>query len=167
MTRLPSYAQLSKPEDIDLVIGQMNLHGEGFRTPLFRAARDRQLGLLMVTGGGLIPRRNLKATAPHVVLLCGDDPADPGPSGWPQATALIDWGVSAVIHATGGQAAHYEAIKVIALLHRRVLVIETEYRHHAAWLAMISKRRPNMPVLNIVPPAGGQHPAAPRPGEVH
>ncbi|MBP0493056.1 hypothetical protein [Roseomonas indoligenes] len=167
MSHLPNSAELTNVEKIDQIISMLDALGEGYRIPLLRAARNKELGLLLATYGEPIRSRYLKLPGPTVIVLHGDHPEDNGPASWPQARKLVDWAVSAVIHATGGQAEHYALVATMAPLHGRILLIETGFHHHPAWLELISKRRPRLPVLNIVPPPGHQHPAPSSPQEVH
>ena len=146
---------------INEVIARLEQIGEAYRTPLFRAAHAGELGFLAATDGQPVPSRYLKMKRPTLVMLAGDNLADQGPDSWPEARKLILWAQSCIIHATSGQTHHYEAAVLGTRMHKQVLMIECQYRHHAAWLALIQRLRPRMPVLNIVPPAGGQHPVAP------
>ncbi|MFT8245223.1 hypothetical protein [Roseomonas sp. BN140053] len=150
------------------LIAKLQAAGETYRIPLFQAARQKIVSLVAATDGEPMLMRYLKDTRrPVVALLAGDTPTDRGPDGWPQARKLIRWAEHVFIHATGGQPFHYEMMVMAAQMKSRVLVIECEYRHHAAWLALVVKLRPRLPVVNLIPPPGGAHPVMPSKREMH
>lgn len=143
---------------IDQAIAMLVQAGEGYRIPLMRAAAEGYLSIVAARAGTLIPARELKRPRPTVVLLTDDTPDATGPGRWPQAQRLIRWSNAIILHATGGNAEHYAMIAASTVLLRRVLVVEMQHRHHAAWRRLVEARTPQVPVLSIVPPPGDQHP---------
>ena len=142
--------------------------GEGFRTPLLRAAAAGQLGFAMAVNGEPVLARILKRHSPTVVLLADDQPGATGPDGWRQARKLMRWAHSAVFHAAGGEAAHYQLFAEAALTCRRLLVVEMQIRHMPAWARLVERELPRLNLLRIVPQEG-QHPiqGAPTGAVVH
>ena len=132
--------------------------------PLIRAVRDGLITLIAPERAAPWPKRAIEAVRrPAIVLLGDDDDRSTGPTGWRCANAASRWPRSAVLHATGGKPEHYAMAVVTAGLCWRVLFVETDLAHSAAWHGLLDRRR--IPVLSIVPPPGSQHPA-PRPPEM-
>ncbi len=144
---------------IDEMIVRLDQAGEGFRIPVLRAARDGLINLLLVPRGEHVPARALKFRMPTLLVLLDDAPEADGPDRWPQARKLLRWAGGAVFHASGGLPEHYALAAVMAGIHGRALLVEMEFRHHAAWLQLATRTVPRLPILNIVP-AVGNHPIA-------
>lgn len=134
------------------------------KLPLVRAA---QLGLVNViepNRSAIIPKRMLEDTLrPNIILLGDDDYASTGPGGWACARRLRYWGKSAIIHAAGGEQAHYNAALTQALLVRRFVFIESDEAHRAAWERFFVRQMPTL----IIKASDGLHPMRPAKGETH
>lgn len=141
--------------------------GEAFRTPLFRAAAAGVLAIATAVSGTPIPARILKQRHPTTVLLADDHPGAIGPDTWPQARKLARWAPLVALHATGGQAEHYQMFAQATVHYGRLLIVEIELQHLAAWQdLMLLEHRPGE-ILCITPRPGGQHPVSPaQAGEV-
>lgn len=89
-----------------------------FRVPLFRAIRDFRLALLEVRRGQPWPKRALRQLAdrPTVVILADDDYASTGPAAFPAARKAAAWARWAMVHAAGGEEAHYTLAVGAALI---------------------------------------------------
>lgn len=141
--------------------------GEGYRTPLLRAAAAGQLAFAMAVGGEPVLSRILKGRLPTAVVVADDCPAATGPDGWQQARKLLRWAHSAVFHAAGGAAEHYQLFADATVICRRLLVVEMELGHMAAWGRLAERELPRLNLLRIVP-REGQHPLPPaQSGTVH
>jgi hypothetical protein len=81
----------------------------------------------------------------------------------PGGKGLAQWARAALVHGAAGEAAHYELALVAAHGCRRVLIIETDSAHVAAWCRALGDGR-RMPLLCIVPPDGRAHPTPPARG---
>ena len=157
---------LSSREVISETISRLQQAGEGFRTPLLRAARDGLINLVMAHGGQRIASHALKFERPTVILLADDHPGAIGPDGWPQVVKLLRWARSGLFHAAAGHQAHYLAAAIAADTTGRTLMVEMEFRHHQAWLELSKRVAPQLRLLNILP-TGGIHPiSGPPAGEV-
>lgn len=152
-----------RPEDMDhaaVVLADL----APFTLPLIRAAR---LGLIALAAvpRGVPPRRRLleETKRPVCVLIGDDDHASTGPGAWPGARWLSYWGRAAIVHAAGGEPEHYSIAVAATLAHGRLLLVETDTAHEAAWCRFLGEGR-RCPLLRIVPHDGRQHPAprAPR-----
>jgi hypothetical protein len=59
-----------------------------------------------------------------------------GAGDFPDADRLMKWARRVMIHAMGGEAAHYQLAVDAARNHGRVLLIETRTAHEVAWEEM-------------------------------
>lgn len=161
--------RITRRADIQRAIVMLDQAGEGFRTPLMRAAADGLLSIVGARSGLVIPSRFLKLERPTVVILTDDCPEATGPGRWPQIRKLLRWSNVAILHATGGQAEHYAMTAASALVMRRVLLVEMQQQHHAEWLALADSYAPRLKTLSLIPPPGDTHPrpAAPKGEVVH
>ena len=125
--------------------------------PLFRAAADGRHALALITAPDAVwPARVTKNLGPQVVLL-GDDPFPAGLSVGPDAWACLRgakrWARFVIAHGTGSCLNHYRIASALAVLHRKVLFIETDSAHVEDWAS-----RFDCPVMRILPPVGHAHP---------
>ena len=134
--------------------------GAAHLLPLLRAARAGAINLAFVGRGTAAPMGRLKRSLRPVVALVGDDDGAPtGPAGWPQAGTLIHWCAATVVHSAGAEPRHYEAALAGALVHGRMLLIETSTAREADWLALVRRLRPGLPGLIVrVRPDAPAHP---------
>jgi hypothetical protein len=151
----------TSPAAISSIIAMQAAGGEAFRIPLFRAAAAGVLAVASAVGGTPIPARILKQRHPTVVLLADDHPGAIGPEAWPQARKLARWAPLVALHATGGQPEHYAMFAAAAVHHGRLLVVEIELRHLAAWRDLMLLERKPGEILCLTPRPGGQHPISP------
>jgi uncharacterized protein YndB with AHSA1/START domain len=160
---------LTGQAEIAEAIVHMQQAGEGYRLPLIRAAAEGRLAALAASHGAPVPTRYLTIQKPTVISLCDDHPGATGPGRWKQVRRLLRWANVTVLHATGGEEHHYELITAMAMMLGRVLVIEMQQQHHAAWKAMVDSYAPRLKGISIVPPAGDCHPrlTAPAGAVVH
>ena len=152
--------RVSNRDVISETIVRLQQAGEGFRTPLLRAARDGALNLVMVAGGEPVPARALAFQRPTVLLLADDHPDATGPDRWKQAAVLLRWARSGMFHATGGQELHYLGATVAAVGTGRLLLVEMRSEHHRAWFDLTRRVAPKLQLLNLLPVNGGVHPIA-------
>lgn len=149
------------PTQLAEVIVCMEQAGEGYRLPLIRAAAAGRLEVVVAIHGQPVPARHLKQTMPTIVILADDQPASTGPAPWRQVCRLLRWAKVVVLHATGGAAEQYALLAGTTELMSRVLLVEMEHRHHAAWLDMVQPYMMRLSVLSILPPPGDTHPRLP------
>lgn len=149
------------PTQLAEVIVRMEQAGEGYRLPLIRAAATGRLEVVLAIHGQPVPACHLKQTMPTIVILADDHPASTGPAPWRQVRRLLRWAQVVVLHATGGAKEHFEMLTETTELTGRVLLIEMQYCHHAAWLTLVQPYMPRLKVLSIVPPPGDHHPRRP------
>jgi hypothetical protein len=127
-----------------------------YQLPLYRAARDGVIGLIVPERDGIIPKRYLENTHRPIVVQIGDDDyKSTGPDGWACARRLRYWARGAIVHAAAGEEQHYSEAVRGALLTQRFLMIETNTAHEPAWSQLLS---PHMPVLRILSREGLPHP---------
>lgn len=127
--------------------------------PLFRAVRAGLIEFVIPrreTGWRFLREADAKRR-PVLVLIGDDDHASTGPDGWRCARRLAPWTRAAVVHGTGGEAAHYAVAVGFAIGHGRLVMVETDSTHLSTWTALFANR---VPVLTIRPPDAGPHPAS-------
>lgn len=128
MTAAPDFCQIGKPEQIDRLIAaaaSMNLPG---RVELLRAVRSGSINLMEGDRQSAAPMKALEQSTRPVVFVIGDDDyASTGPAGWAAWQRLSYWARFAMVHATGADAPSYRLAIGMALLHGRMLLIETEF----------------------------------------
>lgn len=133
-------------------------HAVPHRLPLFRAACDGRIALIEPQRGSVIGTRVLKSIMRPAILLIGDDDVRPsGPKGWACARRARRWASAAIVHAAGGDVAHYRAAVAAAGMHQRVLLVETTSQHQDGWLSFLPEA---MPVAIITTRDGDSHPRA-------
>jgi hypothetical protein len=112
--------------------------GYGFRLPAWRAALAGDIHLVDVGPHGRVDRRFLRPGAPPTLIILGDDGAwTPGPAGFPQARRLAAWTDGVLLHASGGEARHYELAVEMTRINRRCLMIETADARAGDWAALL------------------------------
>ena len=128
-----------------------------WRLPLYAAAADGLIQLVEVTPGAGLPKALDRAARPLVVLV-GDDGERPvGPDGWRCTPRLRRMARGAIVHAAGGERAHYaEAVRAALTGAAPLALIETTTEHAQAWVQVFLRR----PQMLIVPPHGNNHPRA-------
>jgi hypothetical protein len=132
--------------------------GFGFIRPLADCAMHDTIDLFgFAEPAARWPGRKLRLASRSTVVLVGDDPGNAegrgGPAAWGCAGAIGRWCHAAIIHAAGGQPAHYlEAVRG-AMLFGRLALIETTSRHAEAWAQCIG-----CPTTLVILPTDGQHP---------
>ena len=140
----------SLADELAQTIARAEQIGAGHLVPLLRAARAGAINLAFVGRGTAAPMGRLKRSTRPMVLLVGDDDGAPtGPAGWPQAGTLLHWCSAAVVHSAGAEPRHYEAALAGALVHGRILLIETDSAREAEWLALVRRLRPGLPGLIV------------------
>lgn len=169
ITAIPDAASLSE------VMRKQAAAGFGFRNEVYRGALAGEYKLVELLPRGRVPAPMLWPDAPHTVVVIGDDGGiSSGPADFPQSRRLIAWADRVMLHAAGGQAAHYALVAAAARVHRRVLLIETNTSAEAAWSDQlrgeIDRRAaaglPQLAVLVVQVPAGEPpHPSKPSNGE--
>jgi hypothetical protein len=145
--------------------------GFGFRNPAYRGALAGDYRLIELQPGTRTPAPWLWRDAPNTLVIVGDDGGRScGPQDFPQARRLMALAERIMLHAAGGEEAHYRLLAEAARLNHRVLLIETNTLAEAAWTALLQDeiaRRvrgglPQLAVLAItVPPNMPPHPTAP------
>lgn len=157
-----------KRADIARVIGQAELAGAGFYTPLLRRVMQGGLNACWPMRDTAMPPlyRLSKSGRPLVVIVGDDDYQTTGPDGWACAAKLRTWAAFAVVHGTGGKSEHYEMAADMAVQTRRLLLVETTSAAAQDWAAFLHERSPKLPFLGILPPDGA-HPVVPSKGQVH
>lgn len=157
--------QIGAPDQIDRLIVHASALGLPGRVELLRAVRGGAINLLEIGRQSAAPVRTLERSLRPVVMVLGDDDyASTGPSGWAAWQRLSYWARTAMVHATGADAASYRLAIGMALAHRRFLLIETDSAHAHDWGAALHKR--NIPAIGLVPPDGA-HPVMPPRGGMH
>jgi hypothetical protein len=157
--------QIGTPDQIDRLIAHASALGLRGRVELLRAVRDGAINLVEIGRQSAAPVRTLEQSPRPVVMVLGDDDyASTGPAGWTAWQRLSYWARCAMVHATGADAASYRLAVGMALIQRRMLLIETDSAHAHDWGAALHKR--NIPALGLLP-LDGVHPVVPARGGMH
>jgi hypothetical protein len=135
------FVLMDQPAMITEAVARLRGTDGAFAIPLLTAALASEIRVLAVMPGGRVPVRLLEHTCPPTVIIASGDPGvghiTPTPESFPQARRLLGWAASTIIHATGGQEAHYRAVVEAAKLVRRVLLIETATAQEDAWTELV------------------------------
>lgn len=135
-----------------------------WRVPLFRALGEGRIMLAGVPRGApdISIGRLKRARLPVVVLIEDDDYLSSGPDGFPGAQRMLRWAHAVILHAAGGEPAHYEAAALIAARHGRAVLIETSSAQAEAWAVACARWAPAALARGFaMVPRGGAHPIAP------
>ena len=136
-----------------------------FKLPLVQALARGSVGIYDVPRGALCPADISEDRGKPIIACFGDDDYQAtGPAGFPAAKRFSYWAKAAIVHATGGEAAHYQHVVDAALFCGRLLFIETDFVHAAAWQHFLGDGK-RIPILMILPP-NGVHPAPAKSGEL-
>ena len=151
-----------KPSDIARMIGQAELAGAGYYTPLLRRVMAGELNICVPMRDTTVPPlyRLGKKGRPVVTLVGDDDYRPAGPDTWACAAKLRAWAAFAIIHGTGGKPEHYAMAGAAAMDVRRLLFIETTSAAAQEWAAFLYERSPKLPFMGVLPP-DGVHPVMP------
>jgi hypothetical protein len=159
MTSDPNFHHIGKPDQIDRLIAaaaSMNLPG---RVELLRAVRIGSINLVDIDRLAAAPMKALEQSPRPVLVVVGDDDyASTGPSGWASWQRLSYWARVAMVHATGADVPSYHLAIAMAVLHRRMILIETDSAHAHDWGVVLQRR--NIPAIGLLPP-NGVHPVVP------
>jgi hypothetical protein len=104
--------------------------------------------------------RSLRSSLPTIVLISDDAGDSRDPDQWRCSMSVIAWARCAIIHGCGAEAWHYQAAISAAEDMSRVLFVETDSAHAAAWGAAIAPRE--IPVLSVLVAPGKVHPIGTR-----
>ena len=143
-----SHAQIQRMAETAAQIGPWSM-------PVVEALRDGQIAVQFLLRDQRAPLGAMRRTSLPLLAWIGDDDGDAscGPDGWRCALQVTRWARGGVVHASGGEAAHYRTVVKGTLHERRFVLVETSSRHAAAWMALMAGK----PTLAIVP-VGGAHP---------
>jgi hypothetical protein len=126
----------NNPRAISEIMAAQAMAGYGFRNPIYRAALAGDAVLVELMPGARIPREVLWRDAPTIIVANDDAGRSNGAGDFPDAERLMKWAQRVMIHAMGGEAAHYQLAADAARNHGRVLLIETRTAHEVAWEEM-------------------------------
>lgn len=160
------------PDKLADLIWKSEQAGDTWHSPLYRAAREGNLNLLMVPPGERAPVSLLdpvKHRKPLVVILCGD-PGDAaihhGPDAFPQTIRFMRWARFIMLHGAGGEPVHYRMLAQAAAFTGRTLVVETDGVTLPAWMAFKARLAPQTPGIIVKPHPGVEHPRSRMPAGV-
>ena len=126
----------NNPRAISEIMAAQAMAGYGFRNPIYRAALAGDAVLVELMPGARIPREVLWRDAPTIIVANDDAGRSNGAGDFPDADRLMKWARRVMIHAMGGEAAHYQLAADAARNHGRVLFVETRTAHEVAWEEM-------------------------------
>lgn len=127
---------INNPRAISGLMAAQAMAGYGFRNPIYRAALAGDAALVELMPGTRIPREVLWRDAPTIIVANDDAGRSNGAGDFPDADRLMKWARRVMIHAMGGEAAHYQLAADAARNHGRVLLVETRTAHEVAWEEM-------------------------------
>ncbi len=148
--------------DIPGAISAMQQAGAHHRVPLMQALYHGRIALMDLyrpASATMVKRWMAAARLPAIAMIGDDDEgAEQGPDTWPVAARLLRWARFVVIHGGAGYSKHYEHVVTLALIHRRVLMIECSSANVAAWNEAAARFCVGAGGLVLAPPAGVAHP---------
>ena len=148
MTRILNRAEIDRLVNVTAQLGPWAM-------PVIEALQAGIIGVQMLQRTERAPLGDMRrAPLPLLILIGDDDDASTGPDGWRPALAAIRWARGAILHAAGGEAAHYETAVMGTLATGRMLLIETSTQHAPAWATALG----STPTLFIIPRDGKPHP---------
>ena len=127
---------INNPRAISEIMAAQAMAGYGFRNPIYRAALAGDAALVELMPGARIPREVLWRNAPTIIVANDDGGRSNGAGDFPDADKLMKWARRVIIHAAGGEAAHYQLAVDALREHGRVLFVETRTAHEVAWEEM-------------------------------
>jgi hypothetical protein len=145
---------ISDQADIAAAIAHVEQAGKGYLTPALRAAGVGLINLAFIARGNSVSPRAMKHRRRSIFIILGDDDySSSGPAGWPQAEQLVRWARYIVLHGAGGEPEHYSGAVAAALIHHRLLMVETSSGQLEAWRSLVGRVHPRVPGLVITTPA--------------
>jgi hypothetical protein len=167
----PGILSMSEPADVSALMAAQDAAGFGFRNALYRGALAGDYRIAELLPRGRIPAPFLWRDAPSIVVVISDDGGlSDGPQDFPQARRLLAWADRLMVHATGGEEAHYSLLAAAARKFPRVLLVETHTAAEAAWMDLVvaeqgRRHEAGIPLLQTlliqVAPGKPAHPVAP------
>lgn len=132
--------------------------------PVVEALRAGFIAVVFVTRRQRVDLASMRRSPLPLLCWIGDDDeeASTGPDGWLSTPVVTRWAKSAIVHASGGESAHYAEAVRATLVTKRHLLVETSTAHASAWLRLLVGK----PALAILPRTG-PHPVVPPRGPVH
>lgn len=153
------------PATVSDFIAQQDAAGFGFRSPLHRAALAGDVQVVELLPRGRVPKVVLDSSRPVIVVVGDDGLLSRGPDDFPQARRLAAWTVAVMLHAAGGEAAHYAAAVGWVRSYYRVLLVETATARADAWREVFNTEAARRDRASLPPLRGAQ--VICRPGVAH
>ncbi|MDB5964026.1 MAG: hypothetical protein JWQ72_526 [Polaromonas sp.] len=134
--------------------------GFSARLPLYHAVAAGQITLVEHGRGTYVDQGTLTdAHIPTVIVVGDDDHQTMGPNSWPQATRLMQWADTIILHGASAEPIHYKMAVLGALIRKRSLVVETSSARIAEWISLAKASvRPATAVAIIAVGPGRTHP---------
>jgi hypothetical protein len=144
---------------LDQAIEFLRRAGDYAHVPIFEAVRAGRMSLVYARerNGDLSMTVLKRQPLPTIVLIGDDDYQDCGPAGWTCTAKAMRWARYVVVHGCAGDEALYRQIVINAVLHKRLVLVETASKHVGDWMQAVA----GTPALAIVPRDGGVHPVIP------
>jgi hypothetical protein len=150
MSRILSPAEIGRLVDVTAHLGPWAM-------PVVAALRSGIIAVQFLHRTERAPLGDMRRSPLPLLAWIGDDDDTPtGPDGWRPALAAIHWARGAMLHAAGGEAAHYANAVIGTLATGRMLLVETSTARVEAWATALA----GTPTLVIVPREGKPHPVA-------
>ena len=148
MSRVLSPGEVGRLVDVTAQLGPWAM-------PVVEALKSGIIAIQFLHRADRAPLGDMRRSALPLLSWIGDDDDTPtGPDGWRSALPAIRWARSAILHAAGGESAHYASAVMGALATGRLLLVETSTAHVQAWAAALA----GTPTLVVVPRDGKPHP---------
>ena len=157
----------STPGDIARLIALVTAEGCGHLAPLLRHVQHGAMNLIVPCRATIMPplHRMGRKGKPLAVMLPDDDYAPAGPATWACAAKVRSWAAFAIVHGTGAQPWHYAMAADLAMLHGRLLLVETTSDAAHEWAGFL-RERADLRFVGLLPTVG-THPVLQPVGTVH
>ncbi len=150
---------IKSPADLDRLIAQVSQNAPHY-VPLLRGVRAGLIATVQPDRAAEISTTRLKSLGRPVLVVLGDDDYQAGgPDEWKCAERVFGWSRQIIIHGAAARAVDYCYLPPVAMIVRRLVLVECASRHVDDWHAAATRWGRRAAIQRVIPPAGVQHPA--------
>ena len=163
---MTAFLSINSWDDIPAAIARFQAAGAGHRVPLLQALYHGQIAHLELHRASSARQFKQWAAASRLpaLALLGDDDHEPldGPGTWPLAPRVLRWASFVLIHGGAGRPEHYQYAVSLAVVHRRLVMIESSSANIPTWRVAAERWALDARGLTMQPPPDCPHPSLKR-----